>query len=61
MGVEIQSTVQDGRQTLVLSGTLDAAAATPLLKSAAPLLRRGPVTVDLSRVTHPDSAGNLAE
>jgi phospholipid/cholesterol/gamma-HCH transport system permease protein len=60
VSVDIQSADRDGRQTLVLTGTLDAIAATSLIKSASPLLRRGPVTVDLSGVTKADSAGVAA-
>ncbi|MCA9672718.1 MAG: ABC transporter permease [Myxococcales bacterium] len=45
---------------LVLSGTLDAAAATALLKQLRPLIKRHDVTLDLGRVASADSAGIAA-
>lgn len=58
MPVEIQSSEGPAGRTLTLSGTLDAAAATSLLKAASPALRKGiAITVDLSHVSSVDSAG----
>lgn len=58
MPVEIESTEVGKGRALLLRGSLDAVAASSLLKAAAPILRKGvPLIIDLSGVAAVDSAG----